>query len=532
MDRGRRSGIKTPLRPRSVHQSRLSGSWSVDDFSESRPESPSTVKPRNRTEDGVDQAEKPEKHVSFAAKLAQTKPELEASPKPAIKAIVPGTYLPVRSTKPPTIPKEFNFCTTKRREMRKSGTGVVQSGGIKKTMPSRKTRDLTIPRPFNLRTNLLQTTIQKRLSGEKSPYVPLVVKLKKFEKETPERFKVQPKKRQTKEIHALTNPKSPFLRTKHRPKVPLPPSTEERILEEVSKVPPFKAHPILESDGNLGVPPVAKRPLTIPASPAIHKPKPPAPLPPPSPRVIKANPLRLVPPFEPKLEHRIVKPDDIELPGEEISEKKRREFEEKRRREEEEAARMREFHAQPLPNLDIDIPPRGEEKPPTQPEPFNLETDKRGELYRRMLEYKLAREEKENEAQRNFKAQPVVEHAPFVPKRSTKPPTEPAEIPLKSTVRANERKAFDEAIKLKEIKERELREKLEKQRQGTEEVEALKARKQAKVKAQPIRHFAPIVVQPSQKRITIPESPMIGEKRKRLQAGSRLREEVTKARNL
>jgi hypothetical protein len=105
----------------------------------------------------------------------------------------------------------------------------------------------------------------------------------------------------------------------------------------------------------IGVPVVEKPSLTVPMSPAIQKPKPPPQRPPSPPKVIKANPIRLPEkPFQPVIEHREILPAHFALPGDEISERKRREFEEELRKKAEVEDRMRHFVARPI----MDIPPQ------------------------------------------------------------------------------------------------------------------------------------------------------------------------------
>lgn len=115
----------------------------------------------------------------------------------------------------------------------------------------------------------------------------------------------------------------------------------------------FRANPI--NHGVLNNPVTRRRgntkpQLTIPMSPAIHKPKGPAPLPPSPPRIIKANPIPEYAPFVPSLPHRAIVPEEVALPGDEISRRRRQELEEQIRKEQEENRRKRRFIAQPLPD--------------------------------------------------------------------------------------------------------------------------------------------------------------------------------------
>lgn len=139
---------------------------------------------------------------------------------------------------------------------------------------------------------------------------------------------------------------------------PLPPhsilSTEERQLLELKNHAPFKARPVdqrvLSSAGDLGVPRVKKATTTVAHSPHITKTikqvdmaKPASPV-----RIIKANAYVMHKPFQPKIEHRLIKPAQFKLPGEELSARRKQQIEEKKQREEQEMARQRAFKAQPM----------------------------------------------------------------------------------------------------------------------------------------------------------------------------------------
>jgi hypothetical protein len=87
-------------------------------------------------------------------------------------------YHPIRSVKPLTIPKEFNF--TKRIEHK---VNVVPEP---EPLPPKKVPgELTIPKPFKLRTSQRVHSIHM----DHSPIKPLAEQIKEVENETPERFK-------------------------------------------------------------------------------------------------------------------------------------------------------------------------------------------------------------------------------------------------------------------------------------------------------------------------------------------------------
>lgn len=134
-------------------------------------------------------------------------------------------------------------------------------------------------------------------------------------------------------------------------------STEERDAAELSQIRPFKAKPVNEKvlKGTVPVSKPSRFDLTVPMSPAITKPKALAPRLPSPERIIKANPVPDLKPFEPKVKHRVIEVQEFELPGDAVRQKKLQELEEKRRLENEEITAKRQFKAQPLPET-IDHP--------------------------------------------------------------------------------------------------------------------------------------------------------------------------------
>ncbi|KAJ3042781.1 Protein tpx2 [Rhizophlyctis rosea] len=454
-----------------------------------------------------------QRSISNAGQMAQSRDSTGSS-------VVGTRPFATRSVKPLTIPKEFNFSS--RLAQRDRTLGMQRPGGVqKKKGAGNKRRGLTIPKPFNLHANPKNT---KKANVSRSPFVPLAVRVKTFENAVPDRFRTRPAKAARFTEMKMTHPKSPYLRTKLRTKTHSVPTTEQRILQELEKLQPFKANPVNTKifEKPLGIPQPPPHELTIPASPAITKPRPLPPPPPSPPKIIKANPVRNLPVFEPVVEHRVILPGEVHLPGEEISEKRRREFEEMRRRKEEEEERMRRFRARPLPDDVPDPLPPAPHLPVTEPHPFRLETDIRHMFHQMTLEERLEKERAEEERAKNFKAQPLPHVEPFIPKKSERPVTDPDEVLLFTEMRADERRVFEERLKERERMEEEERERMRKKKEQREKQEIKKFRQQAVHHAQPIKHYAPVVVKPSGRKLTEPESPFIGEKRRvamRLQRG-------------
>ncbi|KAJ3293441.1 Protein tpx2 [Rhizoclosmatium sp. JEL0117] len=439
----------------------------------------------------------------------------------------------------PTVPKEFSFMG--RPKM------VVKSPGIKKRKPVMKktTTDLTVPKPFRFHeTHSHSRFMDMKADADKSPFVPLVNRVKQFEEAVPDRFKPVPKKSvmtnkatfadaydesSEQAFHVSSNTVFLSVLFDRFPHFSLAQSslksTEEMELEEMTNAPKFKAHPVnkkILKEPHIGAPPPPKPALTVPQSPAISKPRPPPPAPkPPSPK-IKANPIRYlgVKPFEPVLEHRRVVAADVKLPGEAVRERKLREFEEEVRRGAEEMRRRREFKASGVPDLTkMDPLPEVKPKPVTEPVPFHFLTDSLppksafgGEIASLDLVGK-------------FVAQPVPQVEPFVPKKSNKPVTMPEPVLLHTDSRVEERRGFEEMKREREREEAEAREQARLAREEEERMEIRRMRQEQVFHAQPVRTFPGIQIHASQKRLTEPESPMLREKRERVQ---RMRERLMK----
>ncbi|KAI9002732.1 hypothetical protein BC832DRAFT_593458 [Gaertneriomyces semiglobifer] len=436
--------------------------------------------------------------------------------------------------KPLTIPREFSFVS----RVRAKNELAVRSPGIHKKTTTRRKLGMTIPKPFNLHTTLKSLThdrTQQQQGGvARSPFVPLAMRVKQFEEMVPDRFRTKPVVKVGYTSQSIpqspwrgrlrmTRPRSPFLRTKMRTKAPTVPSKEEIEIEEMRKIEPFKAKPvdkkILATDRPLGVPIVPRPQPTVPQSPAITKPRAPAPRPPSPPKIVKANPIRkgVFQPFEPKIEHRVVvAPVEFRLPGDEISRRKREEFEEKLRKMKEEEERAKQFYAQPLPVDDPDPLPYVPMKPPTQPEPFSLETDLRGEFAKLSLQEKLQEEERERRRRKEFRAQPLPVVEPFMPQPSHKPLTDVENVVLHTDVRAEERRAYEEMKRRKEEMEEMERQRMLKETEAREREEIRQLRQKLVHRAQPVLYdkMKAVVPKPSERKLTEPASPFIGDKRK------------------
>lgn len=135
---------------------------------------------------------------------------------------------------------------------------------------------------------------------------------------------------------------------------------EKQQQEGVTSTSSFKAIPVpidvLQQHPIGGIPHKREYKLTIPKSPNIHKPAQKKHLPDPSqlkeePVPFKARPAPRSKPFIPKIEHSYIEPLSVHLPGEVITEEKRRKFQEALNKERSAAEEARIFHARPLPDF-------------------------------------------------------------------------------------------------------------------------------------------------------------------------------------
>jgi hypothetical protein len=147
----------------------------------------------------------------------------------------------------------------------------------------------------------------------------------------------------------------------------------------------------------------------------------------------------------------------------------------------------------------------------TQPQPFALKTDKRGQEYQSSFRAFVEEEEHRAVAQSHFHAHPIPAtiKAPFVPKPSNKPVTEPENVRLNSDRRHNERAAFEKAKQEKEEQARIQKElaAAEAARQEQEEIKRLRA--QMVVKAKPVAKGSAVIVHRSEVPLTQPKTPLL-----------------------
>ncbi|VFQ88015.1 unnamed protein product [Cuscuta campestris] len=325
--------------------------------------------------------------------------------------------------------------------------------------------------------------------------------------------------RQSKPPH-LKAPKSPILQTLMRARPPKIKTSEELEIEELEKVPKFKARPlnkkIFESKGDVGVFCNTKRQVTVPEEFhfATDERIPPTP----------ANVADIFDklslnsePHNDKYVPRNTMPNPFHLHTEERgAEKERRLFGELLQKQiEEERARLPKANPYPYTTDYPVIPPKPDPKQCTRPEPFQLVSLVRHEheIQREMEERQ--RLEKEEAMMRIFKAQPVLKDCDCrdpipVPEKTRKPLTQIQEFNLHVEHRAVDRAKFDEKIKEKEVIYKRYRDEADSARMMEEEKALKQLRRTLVPHARPIPKFhQPFQPQKSSKQVTIPKSPKL-----------------------
>lgn len=126
--------------------------------------------------------------------------------------------------------------------------------------------------------------------------------------------------------------------------------------------------------------------------------------------------------------------------------------------EREREKQRRTFKARPLPEAPP-FQPAPSQQPLTEPELPPLKTEERGALKETALEAKLRKQEEEERMLREFHARPLALPPAFVPAPSDRPLTEPALPPLRTEERGAEKVAtLQEKLRKQEEEEQRMRE--------------------------------------------------------------------------
>ncbi|KAK9712712.1 hypothetical protein K7432_006947 [Basidiobolus ranarum] len=425
----------------------------------------------------------------------------------------------------------------------------------------------------SVRGRQIGTTIPSTMP--KSPFVSMASRVDNFFKKTPERFKIKPTKKPSASIiqSKLTVPRSPKLMTKVRAKydpsqesvedaeeesrprkirthlrvngltIPRSPNITKVIKQKVNKdetvekkasqkLPGKSSGITIPRSPNITKPNKKRRidfdvadhcdtkvarkakpnGITIPRSPNITKPKP------------KSTSTEEITRAKPQKKKNvnvhmpgITVPEPFHFVGDSIRERKLQKFREKLQREQEEADRLHHIQARPMLDLDCPDPlPLVEPRPLTKPVPFRLETDLRGESYQKFLQSKLKQEEEVAKQMTIPRANPMPDFSNvWYPKHSERTFTIPEPIHLSTEERIHERHDW-EALVQQEKEQTAAVWEVKRQEMAKEEEKRLREYRQTLVhKPVPIPEtlYRPdSLPRPSQKNLTIPESPAIHKK--------------------
>ncbi|NWJ02905.1 TPX2 protein, partial [Crypturellus undulatus] len=446
---------------------------------------------------------------------------------------------PVRVPKGPTVPKPFNLSQGNKRKLEESTSEYVslaqQVEAFQKRTPSRyhlrsmKSDEGPVPgkqlktRLTHPKTPVLQTKHRFRPATCKSS-----AELEAEELEKMQQYKFRARELDPKILEGgPILPKKPAVKELTQP-VGFELEIEKRIQERESKKQQEEEHfefhsrpcPTKILEDVVGVPEKKALPVTVPRSPAFtlksrtrmptraeEKEKEVVP-------VIKANPMpHYGVPFKPKMpeqRHVEVCPFSFDSRDRERLIQKEKKIEELQKEE------VPKFKALPLPYFDTVKLPEKKVKNPTQPEPFNLEVDKRGATKLQNWKQQLEEDLKRQKEAACFKARPntVVYQEPFVPKKENKLLSEslsgsvvPEGFELATEKRAKERQEFEKRLANLEAQKERLQEEAKQQNEEREKEEVAKLRQELVHKANPIRKYRSVEVKPSEQPLTMPKSP-------------------------
>ncbi|KAF8926364.1 hypothetical protein EDD21DRAFT_378515 [Dissophora ornata] len=293
----------------------------------------------------------------------------------------------------------------------------------------------------------------------------------------------------------------------HSRMTPTPTPHESRILQEGPQRSGYKANKVdrrvFESSGDLGVPKVTKLPLTVPKSPSFtkrrHAPLRPAVMPNKAPSHQSQQQQKQQ--YQKKPQTRITQQGLISS-----AESARRLSQEKLKL----PVRQGSVTAQRIPSR-----PKVTKPTLTVPQPFKLATEARSERYQEQFRHKLDKW-KQIEKENRFKALPLpVYPEKFMPKKSAKLVTSTKPIHLRTDQRAHEREVYEREKQRKEKMIQDMMAEKARENELREQQELRELRQRLVPHPTPIRDYPRIEIHKSARPLTVPRSPVIGDKRKR-----------------
>eukprot|EP00127_Corallochytrium_limacisporum_P002976 Clim_evm23s144 gene=Clim_evmTU23s144 len=168
----------------------------------------------------------------------------------------------------------------------------------------------------------------------------------------------------------------------------------------------------------------------------------------------------------------------------------------------------RPFKAQPLPSDSPDPLPYVPRKEPTQPVPFRLQSDERGERYKAWFDENIQAEEQHQHEQAEFKASHWEDPKPFVPARSNRPLTEAKPHNFRLAAREQQWKVVEAEKQRKEAEAKKMAEQQAKIKAEREREEIRELRRQREFKATPVGNYRDLgLSEVEPKALTQPKSP-------------------------
>uniref|UniRef100_A0A4W3JBJ4 TPX2 microtubule nucleation factor n=1 Tax=Callorhinchus milii TaxID=7868 RepID=A0A4W3JBJ4_CALMI len=440
---------------------------------------------------------------------------------------------PMRALKGSTVPKPFNLsCGSKRKHTDMESKAYVsvaqQVEEFQRRTPSRyhlRSKQLVeegphrVPMKMKLTKPLTPLLTTKGRAREATCKSTAEIEAEEVEKIQSYRFKAQ-------ELNPRILEGGPIVPKKPPVKEPTEPigfrlETDNRIRKREENRKPedqeqYLFHPrpcpirILEDV--VGVPEKRKLPLTVPHSPVFAvKSRVRIPLKEEQEeKLVKQIKINTMPhcavPFKPKpLEEKNV---EIQPFSFEARDKERQTLKEKKLQEIRKEM-VPTFKAQPLPDFDLAQLPEKVVKSPTKLQPFHLRIEERGvvraERWTQMMKEEL-RQQKEAAC---FKANPssAIYREPFVPKKAERSLTVQESFELATEKRAKERMEFEKYKADKEVMREQAEQEKQNRKEEQERKEIAQLRHDQIHKANPVRHYKKVEIQPSEQQLTVPTTP-------------------------
>ncbi|XP_034447302.1 targeting protein for Xklp2-like isoform X2 [Hippoglossus hippoglossus] len=443
---------------------------------------------------------------------------------------------PVKAMKGATIPKPFNLSRGNKRKVEGSGAYVPMAQQIEQYQKR-------TPDRYHLRSRQSQERgphpvkgDQLKLTQPHTPHLmtrqrsrPTTVKssaeLEAEEVDQLHKFKFKALELNRKLLEGAEHLKKPAVK---EPTVPegfelqIEKRLQERQIskksEEEERPHTFKSQPLPKRilEGVVGVPERKVLHPTVPESPAfalkkrvrvdrkVEEVKQPSPIkPPPVPHFGL--------PFQPRLpEHHHVEVCPFSF---DERERERRAMKEKRL-EEKRNEEVPQFKAQPLPDFESVLLPEKKKLEVTKPEPFRLLLDERGSVKNSRWEQMVKEEQKQQEEAATFKARPntVTHKEPFLPKKPERAAAAVENFELSTERRARERQEYERLVSEKEALSELMEEEQRQEEEQQQKEEITRLRQEQVHKAQPVKHYKPVLVKKSDVPLTVPHTPKFSDR--------------------